>query len=353
MLVKQKKVDLSLYGYSILQIETKSVCNMNCLFCAYGSRKDKGRTLSREDVLGLIDSLDNSSGRLKYVCFSHFNEPLLDERIYDFIEYARKKGFPVLIITNGLLFKDKEIVSRLIDSGPEFIKLSLQVLNESLFKSSRGINGQFTEYKSNVVNFLKSSLDGSSQVTVDIACNFLSGFRNFKTKIFGLERGDPSVYPDTDSLKDDIKVFLNDLKKIDLRFSFDLNKIDNYLKSLNQNYALDQGFVLAGNIILKIKPFIYGMRLREFYPLKTGSKCPNEILGILAGGEVVPCCLAYGDMLTMGNIKNEALDDILEKNKVWIDNLHKGRNLPLTCRRCLGAPTKRGAIVKGLKARVK
>ena len=81
-------INISQYGYSILQIETMSVCNMRCSFCAYPVRNDKGEVLSEDIVYSVIDSL-HTDDSFEYICFSHFNEPLLDNRIYDFVKYSK------------------------------------------------------------------------------------------------------------------------------------------------------------------------------------------------------------------------------------------------------------------------
>lgn len=343
-------VNISRHGFSILQIETKSTCNMQCKFCAYPYRPDKGKTLSEKSIFDIIDSLEVTDNRFKYICFSHFNEPLLDDRIYTFIPYAKRKNLPVMIITNGLLFCSSDVIYKLIDSSPDFIKISLQTANAALFQSSRGINSSFQEYKNGIFEFLRAALGKASMLTIDVACNFLSGPRNIKTIIFGLERGDPSAYHKIDDLRSDIKVFLNELKNTDKRFCFDVDGVDSYLDEADIYYSNEKaGFNISENITFKIKPFIYGKRLTEFYPAKDGIGCQNEILGILASGNVVPCCLAYGDMLSMGNVQEEPLKMILEQNIHWHNNIRKGIGLPLCCQRCLGAPTRRGVLFRQLK----
>jgi len=76
-------VNIAQYGYSIVEIETKSVCNMLCKFCPYPIRDDKYDVLPDQMVYEILDSIEPDKN-LEYVCFSQFNEPLLDERIYDF-----------------------------------------------------------------------------------------------------------------------------------------------------------------------------------------------------------------------------------------------------------------------------
>lgn len=341
-------VNISQYGFSVLQIETTSICNMRCRFCVFPTRNDKGKVLPEDVILSIIDSLCIDD-RFEYVCLSHFNEPLLDNRIYDFVKYSKNRKLPVLIITNGLLFDSEDVIHELITVNPDYIKVSLQTLNEDNFCSVRGIDSSFSEYKNGIFEFLKKALGSSSKITIDIACNFLSGSRKLQSTLFGLERGDPSVYNRIDDLRGDVKSFLNELYNYDSRFISNNTDIDDYLNEANLDYLHQLGYNIAGNISLKIKPFMFGKKITEFFPIKNGIGCLNRILGILASGQVVPCCLAYDDMLTMGNIKEESLKSILEKNNSWLNSIRNGIDLQLVCKRCLGAPTKRGAVVQQLK----
>ena len=348
-----KVVNISHWGFSILQIETESTCNMQCKFCPYPERPDKGERLPERNILNVIDSLTTDAG-FKYIAFNCYNEPLLDERIYGFVRYAKKRNLAVRITTNGLLFRSQDVINKLIDSAPDSIKISLQTANPKLFQSSRGVNINFKEYEDGILEFLRAVLGKAPVVTVDLACNFLSGLRDLKTKLFGLERGDPSVYNTVAELRNDIYLFLGNLKSLDRCFIFEGNKIDAYLKCVNnKNYSSLDGVKIGENIILKIKPFTYSRRFKDFYPVKSGIGCRQEILAVLATGNVVPCCVAYGDMISLGNIKEEPLKIILEHNTDRLINIRDGLDLPLCCQHCLGAPTKLGVFFRKLKHRIK
>ena len=97
------KIKLSDYGFTILQIESTAACNMACSFCPYPLKEDKSSKMSIEDIKNIINQLNPDDEKFKYVTFSQFNEPLLDKRIFELIEYVQSQGFKVLMITNGLL----------------------------------------------------------------------------------------------------------------------------------------------------------------------------------------------------------------------------------------------------------
>ena len=79
-------------------------------FCPYPLKgnKEKISKLETNTIFNTLDQINSSDPDFKYVTFSQFNEPLLDSRIFDFIEHA-KKSLQVYFISNGLLLdKDKK-----------------------------------------------------------------------------------------------------------------------------------------------------------------------------------------------------------------------------------------------------
>ncbi|MBU0591109.1 radical SAM protein [Candidatus Micrarchaeota archaeon] len=343
---KIEKAKLSDFDYSILQIETQGVCNMKCEFCPYVLRKNKSAKLSDEEVYKLIDSIEPEE-KMEYMCFSHFNEPLMDKRIFDFIAHAKKSGHRTLLITNSLLFKSQEIIDKLIKAEPTYIKISLQTINENTYKA-RGANHLFDDYRKNVYKFIKAALDGNckSEITMDVACNFLTGKKRLLKKMAGLEYGDPSMPISIDDIKPDIIEFIRKLSDFEPRIKFDAQEITKILSNASPDYLDQTGIMIVDNISIKIKKFFFGRRLSKFHPVKNSIPCQTRILGILADGNVVPCCLDYDGALALGNIKNESICSILDRNRKFLSAIKTGSgSLPETCRRCQGAPTKIGTHV--------
>lgn len=105
-------------GISAIEIETLNRCNNDCSFCPV-NRKDDTRPYYRmpeELFYKIIDELAAVDYSGEISIFSN-NEPLLDTRIYDFIDYA-KKHLPRAhhsLYTNGMLL-DREKFERLIAS---------------------------------------------------------------------------------------------------------------------------------------------------------------------------------------------------------------------------------------------
>lgn len=342
-------INIGQYGFSIIQIETKSVCNMRCDFCPYPLRSDIGEVLPERIVHSILDSLEPDE-RFEYVCFSQFNEPLMDGRIYDFILYAKSKGLLVLLVTNGMMFKDENVIQRLVDVAPDIVKISLQIVNEDSFRNVRKVNMPFDEYKQGIYRYLQRAEGSNTRVNVDVACNFLSGMRSLKTLVLGTDRGDPSVYNTVNDLKEDVAGFLKGWQDFSSDYQYVSKDVEGFFNNVTVDYRDQAAYSMGKNIFLKIKHFCYGKKLRDFYSVHNGIGCSTRMLGVLASGAVVPCCMAYDNSISLGNINDQALSVILESKKDFLRELRSGEKMPVVCRRCAGAPTRRGVFLKNLKS---
>ena len=105
--------------FKAIRIEINSDCNRKCLFCPRGQDKtrwkinQKGRkelinlTMPDELVYSILDQ-NVQQGFNGTVGFDFYNEPTLDDRLFKFLEYARKTKCPTEIVTNGdTIKKDK------------------------------------------------------------------------------------------------------------------------------------------------------------------------------------------------------------------------------------------------------
>lgn len=102
-----------------IRFETRSKCNGRCNFCGASVGND-----IRDDVLMPIELFQSVIEQLVYLEYGgsinlfHYNEPLLDKRISEFIRYAHKhlSDATIRITTNGTMLSDKKIHS-LFDAG--------------------------------------------------------------------------------------------------------------------------------------------------------------------------------------------------------------------------------------------
>ncbi len=344
-----EKIRLSDHGYRILQIESTAACNMECSFCPYPLKEDKVSKLSLERIKNIIDQIDAEDPEFKYITFSQYNEPLLDSRIFEIMEYAQKAKLPVHLITNGLLLNKEKNVENIFRFKPT-VKISLQVLDSSKHMGARGLKLELDRYVKTIIDFCVKAKGKNLDVTVDIGSNYSTKFKKFLKNILGLSTGDPSVPNDLKTTILQFKQYMNLFYEAsDEKYKENLKKLLNFQevkKIFAQNYLYQEGFKIFENVTLKIKPFFYGRRISDFEPRDDKFSCGSEILAVLADGNVVPCCLTYDDSISLGKINNSSLKKMIVNNKFLSDLRNVNSKKHITCRKCFGEPTKRGLFFK-------
>lgn len=343
------KINLSDYGFNILQIETVAACNMTCGFCPYPLKTDKVSKLDINNIKDIINQISSDDPNFQYIIFSQFNEPLLDNRIFEIIEHTKNSNFQVLLITNGLLLGKERIVEKQIELKPN-LKISLQVLDSSKHKNARGVNIEIEKYLEIIIKFLIRIKNLNMKVTIDIGSNFIDNIYKLRIKIFfGLSVGDPNLPRNIKEAILYLKKYLNYFKEIaDTKYKNIIEDLIDNKENFNHDYISQEGFHIFDNVKFKIKPFFYGRRISEFYPINDNFSCDTKILGVLSDGNVVPCCLAYDDSISLGKIYEKNLKEILDNN-LFLENL-RNDNKPkhLTCRKYFGEPTKLGAFIRNI-----
>lgn len=128
--------------FNRLEIETKAACNRRCDRCRrnYAEGTENWFTdalLPSPYVYEMIDQLVmmNYKGDIN---LSHYNEPLLDDRIYKFGCYALDHGIPVHLHTNGD-FIDDETGPKLVES---FTSVFVSIYNARIYNQRRKFIGE-------------------------------------------------------------------------------------------------------------------------------------------------------------------------------------------------------------------
>lgn len=123
-------------------LETFNLCNGSCIFCPYTRVHSEEKILLEDKyVISLIDE----AAKINVERFSLFNnnEPLLDERIYDFIAYARAKipNARTTLSSNGKIISTEKM-SKAIKSGIDNFYISIPTLDEEMSKKIMGFNAR-------------------------------------------------------------------------------------------------------------------------------------------------------------------------------------------------------------------
>ena len=241
----------------------------------------------------------------------------------------------------------RSLRKQIVNSSPTFLKISLQTIDKNKFNWSRGTNLNVDDYFIRIYKLLSEIKMKKTRVSVDLACNFISRKKKVLKKILGLSTGDFSVPDGTKEITKDLINFLKGLENYDSYFKIEEKKIIDFLSSSTNYYIQETGLELAPNIFIKIKPFIHGRRISEFEPLIHKFSCQERILGILADGSLMPCCKTYNNDLALGNTKLDSIQNILDKNDNWLNNLRKKNGTKNEiCKKCYGEPSKRGTFFR-------
>lgn len=116
-------------------------CNLRCTFCYVKSTGYKADDkISYEDLKKIVDFCSES--KVKFLFFTG-GEPLLYPRIIDILQYIKGKqhSMTTAIATNSVLLKEPTLCKRLIDSGVEYLDLSMKGTNSQEWCRATGYDG--------------------------------------------------------------------------------------------------------------------------------------------------------------------------------------------------------------------
>ena len=246
--------------YKKIYIEITNICNLNCSFCSKVTKK-KGY-MSLEQVNHIFNEIKDYTD---YIYLHVKGEPLLHKDIDKIIDLANDYNLKVNLTTNGTLLKDKiDLICN---------KSNLNKINISLHSEN------------NKENYLEEILETRDKHLKD------------KTVIYRLWT-------------------LNNGK-------FD-NKSQKTVKKIITHYNLSTDIVdkiYSGNNI-KIDNNLYIDKDNEFeWPTVNNNETDGFCMAlktqiaILVDGTVVPCCLDSNGIINLGNIYNESLETIINKER--------------------------------------
>ncbi|KHO52558.1 MAG: radical SAM protein [archaeon GW2011_AR17] len=126
-----------------LFIEPTNICNLKCPLCPTGNNSTpKGKGYMKfEDYTKIIDELGPTAFS---VTLWNYGEPSLNKDFIRMIRYAKEAGLKVITSTNGFIFRNKEQVQELLESGLDELILAVDGASKESYDKYR-INGHFEE----------------------------------------------------------------------------------------------------------------------------------------------------------------------------------------------------------------
>ena len=265
-----------------IYIEITNICNLKCKFCPESKRKKEFMTITDfEKVIRKIHNYTN------LVCLHVKGEPLLHNDLEGILNVLEKYNLKANITTNGTLIKEK-----------------LEIIKNS--KSVRQINFSIHSITENKVLNQKYLEDIFS--SVEELNDIIVSYRLWNLK----------------SIKE------NNINNEIIKMLEDYYNIDNLKQELTKNSFLK----VRKNIFINQDIEFTWPDINKKEIIERG-KCLalKDQIAILVSGTVVPCCLDNNGDIPLGNIFEEEIDSILNKEKT-ITIKKNFENSIITCKLC-------------------
>ena len=265
-----------------IYIEITNICNLKCRFCPETNRSKK--IMSVNDFENVIKRIYKHT---HLICLHVKGEPLLHNDLNKIFNILEKYNLKCNIITNGILIKDKlDILKR---------STAIRQLNISIHS--------ITQNKTIDIDYLSNIFE-----SVDKLDNVIISYR---------------------------------LWNINNRLENNINK--DIIKSIEDYYNIENiSNKLKENNYFKIKENIFINQDQQFIWPNLNNKeiiekgrclALKEQIAILVDGTVVPCCLDNNGDISLGNIFQESLEEILNKEETIKIKNNFESNI-ITCKLC-------------------
>lgn len=263
-------------------LEISNLCNLHCSFCP-GTRRES-RQLSEEEFCRILTKLRPYTN---YLYFHLMGEPLCHPALARFLQLSQAFGFRVILTTNGtLLNRQREILL----NAPALHKVNISL---HAFEAN-DLDMPFSEYLDGCFAFGKVAQGGPLVVYrlwnrsgADAKnSEILAAMAQVFPKPWVTERRGTRISH---------RVYLEYGEKFDWP---DLSVAD------------------GGNDL-----FCYGLR---------------DQIGILCDGTVVPCCLDHEGDISLGNLFQQSMEEILSSHRAQAlyDGFSRREAVEPLCRRC-------------------
>lgn len=280
-----------------LFIDVSSLCNFQCEFCAAHFSKEgkaqKYELMSYDLFVKIIDDLKDFPDKIKIIRLAHLGEPLLNPQLPDMIRYAKSAGVAekIEIITNGSLLS-KELNRKIIESGIDMIRISIEALDSEGYKKIANANIDYGAFVNNIQDLYLNKKQ--AQVYIKIA---------------------------------DVSVPSSELQN---RF---FEMFEKYCDVINIEHICPSWVGFESKHFEQAKLTMYGEAIRRTEVCSQ----PFYYMLVSSNGIVTPCCADWKKQLAYGDVKRKSLKEIWDGKELrnfWEQMLEKRKKGIPVCREC-------------------
>lgn len=135
-----------------IHVEITNDCNLQCIMCSRRKMKRKIGYMKFDLYRSIVDQCAEQ-GRVHLIPQA-YGEPLLHSDLFKMISYAKKRGIQSVSITSNAALLDEYNARRLIESGLDFLSISLDGATKETYERIR-VNASFEAVRKNILNFFK------------------------------------------------------------------------------------------------------------------------------------------------------------------------------------------------------
>ena len=163
--------------YAIM-IDPSGGCNFKCCFCPCNNADEKSserhKIMPYDLFVKIIDGLEQFRKKVPVIDLYGLGEPLLNKNFVRMVKYLKQKNCCDMIrtTTNGSLLT-KELIDELVESGIDYIKISIEGLNSKDYKDLCDVNVDFNSIVSNI-EYLYEKSRGKLEIGTKIISSVFS-----------------------------------------------------------------------------------------------------------------------------------------------------------------------------------
>lgn len=362
-------MDISECKYLFVEITNK--CNMHCVFCPSDTLKTKRQDIDDVNFKKLIREASEFENK-PYIQFNVLGEPLLNHKLYEYLDLCDEYQFRVILITN-FSFLNQSHLKKILKHSNTFLVLSLQTPTEQSFQNRGCRSISFNDYIRKIFTIFETKIGSGSETPIElhVSSNY------WIVNDVNLQLETPvNIWANFESAAEQenwIGRFMDELmsfsQKMKEKYSGEynrllgqaLNKFSQEIKNKKiaispadipnnpQNLTEDcfWGFMFMPGIFFRFKQFGLWTKDYEFldsvFPGKAlyieertePTVCEMaKNVAVLANGNITVCCLDYQGEINLGNISDTSLKSALQcdARKQIVENAMINK----ICRRCRG-----------------
>ena len=153
-----------------LDIEVFRGCNFKCNFCPINndsaSKKEGYQSMTFDTLKKIVDDVvdmekETNGEKIGVIYMGGFGESLLHKDFPEMVSYVKEKEIcrEIRLITNGSML-NPQLNQRLVDSGLDLLRISVEALSDEKYKKVCGYNIRFNNFLENISDLYQKAISG-------------------------------------------------------------------------------------------------------------------------------------------------------------------------------------------------